>query len=66
MGYIWLGVSSIDSVVGLSGGGGQPSGFIMSDLSIANSCGDLAIPGDVNGDGLVDVVDLFEVVGNWG
>ncbi|HIB01484.1 MAG TPA: hypothetical protein EYO31_06320, partial [Phycisphaerales bacterium] len=62
----WLGVTTTDAIVGLSGGGGQPTGFVMSDLSIANSCGDPAIPGDVNGDMVVNVTDLLAVMDAWG
>jgi hypothetical protein len=62
----WLNVSSADSVVGLSGGSGQPAGFIPSDLSIANSCGDPTMPGDANGDMLVNVADILAVMDAWG
>jgi hypothetical protein len=62
----WLGIGSSDSVVGLSAGGGQPVGFIASDLSIASDCGPPTVPGDANGDGVVGVGDILAVVDAWG
>ena len=62
----WLGVDSDDSVVGLSLGGGQPIGFEQSDLSESSDCGDPILPGDVNGDGIVNVTDLLTIMDAWG
>lgn len=62
----WLGIDSDDNIVGLSAGGGQPQGFEESDLSESNDCGDPVIPGDVNGDGIVNVTDLLAVMDTWG
>jgi hypothetical protein len=62
----WLGVGSNDNVVGLSAGGGTPQGFEEDDLSVSNDCGDPTVPGDVNGDGLVDVTDILAIMDSWG
>ncbi len=62
----WLGIDSNDNIVGLSAGGGQPIGFEESDLSSESDCGDPTIPGDVNGDGYVNVTDLLAVMDTWG
>lgn len=62
----WLGVDSNDNIVGLSAGGETPQGFEESDLSESSDCGDPTVPGDVNGDGTVDVTDLLAVMDDWG
>jgi len=62
----WLGVDSNDNIVGLSAGGGMPQGFEEDDLSSADACGEPQTPGDVNGDGIVNVVDILAVMGVWG
>ena len=62
----WLGVDSIDNIVGLSAGGGTPEGFEEDDLSVSSDCGDPTVPGDVNGDGSVNVADLLAVMDVWG
>ncbi len=62
----WLGIDSNDNIVGLSAGGGTPQGFEEDDLSTSNDCGDPMLPGDVNGDGMVNVTDLFAVMDAWG
>jgi hypothetical protein len=62
----WLGVDSNDNIVGLSSGGGTPQGFEESDMSESSDCGDPTVPGDVNGDGIVDVTDLLAVMDLWG
>jgi len=62
----WLGVDSNDNIVGLSAGGGSPIGFEEDDISASNDCGEPTVPGDVNGDGMVNVTDLLEVMDTWG
>ena len=62
----WLGIDSNDNIVGLSAGIGTPVDFEESDLSISADCGDPVVPGDVNGDGVVDVTDLLAVHGYLG
>jgi hypothetical protein len=62
----WLGIDSNDNIVGLSAGGGTPEGFEENDLSASNDCGDPGVPGDANGDGLVNVADILTVMDNWG
>ena len=62
----WLGIDSTDNIVGLSEGNGLPQGFEESDLSASVNCGDPAIPGDVNGDGVVNVTDLLAIMDVWG
>jgi len=62
----WLGIDSDDNIVGLSAGNGQPQGFEESDLSESNDCGDPPVPGDVNGDGFVNVTDLLAIMDVWG
>ena len=62
----WLGIDSSDNIIGLSAGSGQPTDFEESDLDTSNDCGDPTIPGDVNGDGLVDVTDVLAVMDSWG
>ncbi len=62
----WLGVDSNDNIVGLSSGGGTPPGFEEDDISTSNNCGDPTVPGDVNGDGLVDVTDILAIMDVWG
>ena len=62
----WLGIDSNDNIVGLSAGGGTPQGFEEDDLSVADACGDPPTPGDVNGDGVVNVVDILAVMDVWG
>jgi len=62
----WLGVDSNDNLVGLSAGAGTPPDFEENDLSSSNDCGDPTVPGDVNGDGMVNVTDLLAVMDVWG
>ena len=62
----WLGVDSNDNIVGLSAGGGTPQGFEENDLSTSDDCGDPTVPGDVNGDGIVNVSDILAVMDAWG
>ena len=62
----WLGIDSSDNIIGLSAGGGQPSDFEESDLDASNDCGEPTTPGDVNGDGLVNVTDILAVMDTWG
>jgi hypothetical protein len=62
----WLGIDSSDNIVGLSAGNGTPADFEESDLSASADCGDPVIPGDVNGDGIVNVSDLLAVMEVWG
>ena len=47
----WLSLSFESAVVGLSPGGGEPEGFVSSDLSALGLC---EIPPDQDGDGLPD------------
>ena len=61
----WLGVSSDDSIVGLSRGDGTPPAFIESDFTTLGDCVDV-LEGDVNLDGIVDVNDLLMVIGAFG
>jgi len=61
----WLGVSSDDSIVGLSRGDGMPPAFIQSDFTTLPGC-DEVLAGDVNGDGIVDVTDLLMIVSAFG
>ena len=35
-------------------------------MSASINCGDPAIPGDVNGDGVVNVTDLLAIMDAWG
>ncbi|MDP7005059.1 MAG: S8 family serine peptidase [Phycisphaerales bacterium] len=62
----WLGIDSNDNIVGLSAGGGTPQGFEENDLSASNDCGDPVVPGDVNGDGIVNVTDILAIMDAWG
>ena len=61
----WLGVSSDDSIVGLSRGDGMPPAFIQSDFTTLPGCDEL-LAGDVNGDGVVDVTDLLMIISAYG
>jgi hypothetical protein len=61
----WLGIDSGDSIVGLSAGGGQSPDFLPSNLDAEDDCG-VVIVGDVNGDGIVDVLDMLAVIAAWG
>lgn len=61
----WLGIDSTDNIVGLSRGLGQGD-FEASDMSQESDCGDPVVPGDVNGDGFVDITDLLAIVDMWG
>ena len=62
----WLGIDSNDNIVGLSAGGGTPQDFEENDLSESSDCDDPTIPGDVNGDGVVNVNDILAVMDAWG
>jgi hypothetical protein len=62
----WLGVSSSDSIVGISEGTGVPASFFEIDLSNSGPCvasclEDCAVPND----GIVDVSDLLDVLSQW-
>jgi hypothetical protein len=46
--------------------GGMLPMFEEDDLSALNDCGDPYVLGDVNGDGIVNVVDILAVVNAWG
>jgi hypothetical protein len=61
----WAGVSSNDSVVGLSGGGGIPFDYVESDLSQSGPCPE-DCPADIDGSGVIDVDDLTQVILFWG
>ena len=61
----WLGVSSDDSIVGLSRGDGTPDSFIESDFTMLADCNDILM-GDVNQDGIVSVDDLLMVISIFG
>ena len=58
----WLGIGSNDLIVGLSAGGGTPQGFEEDEVSESDDCGDPTVPGDVNGDGMVNMIDLLAVM----
>ena len=62
----WLGIDSSDNIVGLSAGDGTPQDFFATDLSGADDCGNPAVPGDVNGDGLANVSDILAIMDAWG
>ncbi len=61
----WLGIDSSDSIVGLSAGEGQSPDFQPSNLDGEDDCG-VVIVGDVNSDGIVDVLDMLAVIAAWG
>jgi hypothetical protein len=61
----WLDIGAADGITGLSEGNGVPNDFVESDTTANGPC--LApCPADVNGDRSVDVLDLLEVLANWG
>lgn len=53
----WLGIAAGDGLAGLSRGGGLPADFAETNLDSGTVCGGW-IPGDVNGDGRVDLADV--------
>ena len=58
----WLGIGARDGLAGLSGGQGLGTNFIESDLSEYDVCGH---PGDLDGDGQVDLVDFSKLALYW-
>lgn len=75
---VWLGISSVEAIVGPSLGEGIPVDFVQTDLSNAwdgiarPHCWEGTVEGDqrclqdVIVDGTVDVRDLLELLRNWG
>jgi hypothetical protein len=62
----WLGIDSADSIVGLSSGNGLDPNYFASDLSEQDSGCNSELPGDANGDGVVDTNDLLLIIAGWG
>ena len=62
----WLGIDSGDSIVGLSAGNGLDPDYFASDLSGEDSGCESELPGDANGDGVVDTDDLLLIISGWG
>jgi hypothetical protein len=60
----YLSITADDGLVGLSGGGGIPPGFIEIDLTSLADCS--LCPSDLNDDDLVNVLDLLIVLDQWG
>lgn len=60
----YLGVAALDGLSGLSAGNGLPADYVPSDLSAAPCSA--PCPGDLNGDQIIDLVDLSLMVGGWG
>jgi hypothetical protein len=63
----WLGVSSSDSIVGLSEGVGLSPDYIDTPLSDQSECGE-SCPWDISNpaDGVVGLGDLNALLSNWG
>ncbi len=61
----WLNLTALDGICGLSNGGGVPADYIESDLSASGPCSE-PCPADLTGDGIVDINDVFAVLGYWG
>ena len=61
----WAGVTSSDSIVGLSEGLGIPPSFVAIDLSGMGGCA-APCPTDVTGDGVTGFDDVLVVLSNWG
>jgi hypothetical protein len=61
----WTDITASDGIVGLSDGNGVPPDFLEMDFSAAGPC-PVPCPPDVNGDGIVDVLDLLNVLAAWG
>ena len=65
----WLSVSAQDGIVGLSNGDGMPTGWswseIETDYSAAGPC-ESPCPADITGDDVVNIDDIFAVLGLWG
>ncbi|MDP6479536.1 MAG: GC-type dockerin domain-anchored protein, partial [Phycisphaerales bacterium] len=63
----WLGIDTGDAIVGLSEGVGQDPDFEPSDLSESSAgCEPPDVPGDANGDGVVNADDILAVISAWG
>jgi hypothetical protein len=62
----WVGIDSADSIVGLSAGNGLDPNYFASDLSDEDSGCESGLPGDANGDGVVDTNDLLLIISGWG
>jgi len=55
---LWISVENID---------GAANGFAIGEFACAPiDCGGEPCPADINGDGVVDVLDLLEVLSGWG
>lgn len=61
----WAGVTSSDSVVGISAGNGMPSPFLVMDLSDSGPCPP-PCPTDLDGDGETGFGDLVALLAAWG
>ena len=61
----WLSIDAHDGIIGLSEGDGIPLDYLETDMSAAGPC-DEECPADCTGDGVVDVLDLLEVLSQWG
>ena len=42
------------------------SATIATDIGISDNDNKIGIPGDVNGDSVVDIDDIFFILGHWG
>ena len=61
----WLGVNSTSCIVGLSAGNGVPADYEEMDLSAGEACDDPCY-GDINGDNLINLDDLAQLLGHYG